>query len=225
MKSMKKVFINLRIGPIFDLISAKPYAGAHQRGATLIELMVVVVIVGLLAALALPALSSYVKESRLSETTGNIQAILESEEAYLARFQHYTRSLPYCPAAIPPKNQTVVFRKNAADCPDWEVLGWYPDSGVHFRYRVATHYDGSGVDQPATLRTLCTGGSGGCAETGWAIDWEAEGFTLPPIQPWCAVEAQADTDGDGKLVFMRSNSINNKVYRSPNPRLDNETTY
>ena len=30
---------------------------------------------------------------------------------------------------------------------------------------------------------------------------------------WCAVEAQSDTDADGEMVFVRTNSINNAVFR------------
>ena len=35
------------------------------------------------------------------------------------------------------------------------------------------------------------------------------------MQPWCAVQAQADTDDDGAAVFFRGNSYNNKVFRTP----------
>ena len=33
--------------------------------------------------------------------------------------------------------------------------------------------------------------------TTFGVNWLNEGFAATPIEPWCTVEAQADTDGDG----------------------------
>jgi len=48
----------------------------NQKGFTMIELMVVVVIVGVLAAIAIPIYGKYVKNSRVSEATGRIGEII-----------------------------------------------------------------------------------------------------------------------------------------------------
>lgn len=51
-------------------------------GFTLVELMIVVVILGILAAVAIPAFTRYVKRSKTSEATGNIAKIYQGEVTY-----------------------------------------------------------------------------------------------------------------------------------------------
>lgn len=53
-----------------------------QKGFTMIELMVVVVIVGVLAAIAIPIYGKYIKNSRLTEATSRIGEIMTAAKAY-----------------------------------------------------------------------------------------------------------------------------------------------
>ena len=55
-----------------------------QQGVTLIELMIVVAIVGILAAIALPAYQDYVVRSKMSETEAAIAACKTSVSEYLS---------------------------------------------------------------------------------------------------------------------------------------------
>lgn len=186
-------------------------------GATLIELMVAVAIVGILAAIAIPILSDYVKESRMSEVVTNIQGILESEQAYFLRLQRYSGPLPICPPS-PPGQAGSTQLWVVGDCDSgWAELGWNPDGPICFQYQVFSLYNASGerTTLPASLPD----------PTLWGVDWSFEfSNDLNTIQPWCAVQAVADTDGDGKQVFFRGNSYNQKIYRSPNPDTE-EATY
>src|SRR5438094_8861863 len=55
-----------------------------QQGFTLIELMIVVAIVGILAAMALPAYQDYVIRSKMSEAEAAIAACKTSVSEYLS---------------------------------------------------------------------------------------------------------------------------------------------
>ncbi|HEX7880512.1 MAG TPA: prepilin-type N-terminal cleavage/methylation domain-containing protein, partial [Candidatus Eisenbacteria bacterium] len=53
-----------------------------RRGFNMIELMVVVVIIGILAAIAVPIYSKYAKNARVTEATGRIGDILTAAKSY-----------------------------------------------------------------------------------------------------------------------------------------------
>ena len=58
------------------------YHKRSQAGFTMIELMVVVVIVGVLAGIAVPMYGKYVKNARVSEATSRIGEIITAAKAY-----------------------------------------------------------------------------------------------------------------------------------------------
>ena len=55
-----------------------------QQGFTLIELMIVVAIVGILAAIAIPAYSDYIVRSKVSEAMASLGACKTSVSEYIA---------------------------------------------------------------------------------------------------------------------------------------------
>ena len=70
-------------------------------GFTLIELMIVIAIVAILAAIALPIYSDYITRSKLSEAYNALSAYRVSQEQYFQDNRSYVTTAGLCGAAIP----------------------------------------------------------------------------------------------------------------------------
>ncbi|MDJ0761709.1 MAG: pilin [Myxococcota bacterium] len=160
-----------------------------MQGFTLIELMIVVAIIGILAAVAIPAFINYMKRAKTSEASVNIKTIADGAISYFDALHSAdgTTRVSHClpgektwtPAAdvtangyVP--NDAIKAEFVSAEDGIWQALGWAgPDKPFLYQYQW-------------TEETACP-----------AVDDET-----------ALIEARSDLDGDGTFSnFSRTLTV------------------
>jgi type IV pilus assembly protein PilA len=78
--------------PFFLLHISSRIDMKEQEGFTLIELMIVIAIIGILAAIAIPQFSAYRKRSYNSAAQSDLKNFMIAQEAYFVNYHTYTNS-------------------------------------------------------------------------------------------------------------------------------------
>lgn len=110
-----------------------------RRGFTLVELMIVVVILGLLAAIAVPAFSRYVKRGKTAEATASVSSMYRLQLAYYENTQERSSTTTFAtcetlPTAAPsaskyPSSVTLWMGSST-----WNSLGFVIDRPHYYQY-------------------------------------------------------------------------------------------
>lgn len=104
----------------------------NRKGFTLVELMIVVAIIGILAAIAIPNFVSMQYRAKRAEVPANVDGIKTAELAYDAAFDRFINSTAW-PAGTPGKQQVEWIPGS-----NFDTLGWAPDGRVRGQYSVVT---------------------------------------------------------------------------------------
>jgi len=185
------------------LMSAQPTATPRKKGFTLIELMIVVAILGILAAIAVPGYMQYVMRSKASEAIGMLAEIKARQEAYRADFGQYCNASGTGPG----------FATIAADSGNWNPNAdpraapqvWLPNANgwAQLGARPATN---------AVLFSYQTlAGPPGTDPTASGLDTN-RGYTGTDY--WFVSRAIGDMDGDNTNVTYESYSESATLYIS-----------
>ncbi len=122
---------------------SKPPHG-RRAGFTILELIIVVMVIGALAAAGIPMFLRYQLKSRSAEGKTNLGAIRVLEAAYFSEYEAYLSAVPE-PAAIPGGSPSP-FDPIGSDFAD---LGFAPEGSVYFSYGVAVSTDVTGYTADA----------------------------------------------------------------------------
>ncbi len=190
------------------------------KGFSLIELMITVTIVGILAAIAIPMYSKYIKGARTSEAISNLGAVAMYEETYFSEFDRYTS------AAANPTSVPVPSDPGGKKAFDNSLQGWVSlgrvipnNTQLYFQYEiVAGQYDSGGTafTTPPELVSPSTGkvpGNSYCTNSGMSLSADSLEIPATPNSNWFYATAVADQDGDAKCSLFIKVIDRNEIVR------------
>jgi type IV pilus assembly protein PilA len=177
--------------------------GGRARGFTLVELMITIAILGIIAALAIPAFISYVSRSKTAEASANLNQMFKSASAYysgdLAGKGITSTVTGYCiigsagPRPATPSAKKVPFVADA----NFRAIHFSIADYVYFSYGLTSVQPAAGscanVANTASLYTFYANG-----------DLDGDGIAS-------TFELATGTDADNILYHSRGFYINNEV--------------
>ena len=171
----------------------------RKQGFTLIELMIVVAIIGILAAIAIPAFLGYINRSKTSEAASNLKSMFTLSAGYYQEEYWGDRAVITGSGMSLAATRCTVAAATTSIAPsaDKHLLDWNSES-VSFRAL------GFAIRDPAYYQ--------------YAIVGSADACDHPASTPLYTFAAYGDLDGDGATSLFEiaagSNTVNDLI-RAP----------
>lgn len=160
---------------------------SRTSGFTLVELMIVVVIIGVLASIAVPAFISYVYRARAAEAPTFLGEIRQRQESYRSEFGQYAAVSANFTDLTPSASSGASLQMWPVAASTWDELGARPDGPTRFQYS-------------------CVAGLPGTTPPG-GLGFDGSDF-------WFVSHAVADLNEDGIFVTFESYSASNLIWNS-----------
>lgn len=194
---------------------SRPRRRPVDRAFTLIELIIVVAIIGVMAALALVGYKKYMLAAGSSEAATMIQNIRAAEESYRGEMFVYLGCTSCGPTGCPQgqiatanaltklypqgvaPNSAKYAWANAghSDYACWKMLNVASEGPVRFGYSVVAGLQGQAAPTGAQVFVS-----------------NVPAFPNPTLEPWYVVQAAGDRDNDTKYAYFIASSFTGQVY-------------